>query len=382
MCPSKDNMRTIEEFPMPETFMQVRAFCGLAGHYRRFIKGFANIAHPLYDVLGKETKMGPMHLPLEACEVVQTLKEKILTSPLLAFPDFAKPFLLETDASKEGLGAVISQKQDDGRFHPVAFGSHSLTPAEKNYHSSKLEFLVLKWGTMEHFREYLAYALFVVKTDNNPLTYILTTLNLDATGHRWVGALASFEFELEYQKGSENGAANALSRVPIQHDHRTMKSLMEGAVMGTLSTCEAQASDVLRKEYEWLREEARLQATKLAPMHVVDWVESQDSDPMLATCKKWLRMRKEVLSPKRDTLLHELMGRHMEGEGCALFRVRNSLILDKDLLYLNTTPKGEAEGVAAFVVPTDQCRATLNSVHRNIGSCPGEILVANAGLGL
>ena len=190
---------------------------------------------------------------------------------------------------------------------------------------------------------------------------------MDATGHRWVGALASFEFELEYQKGSENEAANALSCVPIQHDHGTVKSLIEGAVMGTLSTCEAQASDALRKEYEWLREEARLEATKLAPMHVVDWVESQDSDPMLATCKKWLRTHKEVLSPKRDTLLHELMGRHMEGEGHALFRVRNSLILDKDLLYLNTTPKGEAEGVAAFVVPTDQCRVALNSVHRNAG---------------
>ena len=136
------------------------------------------------------------------------LKEKILTSPLLVFPDFAKPFLLEMDASKEGLGAILSQKQDDGRFHPVTFGSHYLTPAEKNYHSSKLEFLALKWGITEHFREYLAYALFIVKTDNNPLTYVLTTLNLDAMGHHCVGALASFEFKLEYQKGSENGAVS------------------------------------------------------------------------------------------------------------------------------------------------------------------------------
>ena len=159
--------------------------------------------------------MGPMQLPLEAHEAVRTLKEKILTSPLLAFPDFAKPFLLETDASKEGLGAISFQKQDDGRFHPVTFGSHSLTPTEKNYHSSKLEFLALKWGITEHFREYLAYSPFMVKTDNNPLTYILTTPNLDATGHRWVGALASFEFELEYQKGSENRVADTLSRVPI-----------------------------------------------------------------------------------------------------------------------------------------------------------------------
>ena len=174
-----------------------------------------NIVHPLYDVLGKETKTGPMQLPLEACKVVWMLKEKILTSPLLAFSDFARPFLLETDASKEGLGAVLSQKQDDGRFHPVVFGSRSLMPAERNYHSSKLEFLALKWGVTEHFREYLAYTLLMVKTDNNPLTYILTTLNLDAMGHRWVGALASFEFKLEYQKGSEIGAADALSCIPI-----------------------------------------------------------------------------------------------------------------------------------------------------------------------
>ena len=159
--------------------------------------------------------MGPVQLPPEACEVVQMFKEKILTSPLLAFLDFAKPFLLETDASKEGLGAILSQKQDDGRFHLVTFSSCSLTPAEKNYHSSKLEFLALKWGILEHFREYLAYTPFMVKMDNNPLTYILTTPNLDATSHRWVGALASFEFELEYQKGLENRAANTLSHIPI-----------------------------------------------------------------------------------------------------------------------------------------------------------------------
>ena len=183
-----------------------------------------NIACPLYDVLGKEMKMGPVQLLPEAHEAVRMLKEKIMTSPLLAFPDFAKPFLLETDASNEGLGAVLSQKQDDGRFHPVAFGSHSLTPTERNYHSSKLEFLALKWSITEHFREYFAYAPFMVKTDNNPLTYILTTPNLDTTDHRLVRVLASFEFELEYQKGLENGAADALSCILIRHDHRTVKS--------------------------------------------------------------------------------------------------------------------------------------------------------------
>ena len=147
---------------MPETYTQVCAFCGLAGHYQRFIKGFANIACLLYDMLGKEVKMGPVDLPPKAWEVVDILRRKVQSTPVLVFPDFDKPFLLKTDASKEGLGAVLFQKQGDGCYHPVAFGSCSLTSSEKNYHSSKLEFLALKWSIMEHFREYLGHSPFMV----------------------------------------------------------------------------------------------------------------------------------------------------------------------------------------------------------------------------
>ena len=160
ICLSEENVHTIVEFPMPETYTKVRAFCGLSGHYRCFIKNFAHLAHALYDLLGDEVKMGLVALMCEAKVVVWELKEKISSAPVLVFPDFDKPFLLETDASKEGLGAVLSQKQDDGCYHPVAFGSRTLTPSEQNYHSSKLEFLALKWSVAEHFKEYLAYAPF------------------------------------------------------------------------------------------------------------------------------------------------------------------------------------------------------------------------------
>ena len=102
-------------------------------------------------------------------------------------------------------------------------------------------------------------------------------------------------------------------------------------------------------------------------MHMVDWAKLQDSDPMLAACKKWLRTCREIPSPKRDTLLHELLGRNMEGEGHMLFRVQNGLILDKGLLYLNVTPKREVESVATFMVPTDQHRVALNGIHRDAG---------------
>ena len=209
--PSDENIRVILEFPLPETCTEVRAFCGLSGHYQCFIRSFTCLAHALYDLLGDEIKMGLVMLTPEAEEAVRVLKEKITTAPVLVFPDFNKPFFLETDASKQGLGAVLSQKQDDGHYHPIAFGSRTLTPSEQNYHSSKLEFLALKWSVTKHFKEYLDYAPFTVHTDNNPLTYVLRTPNLDATGHCWVGALTSYEFSLEYQKGSDNAAADALS---------------------------------------------------------------------------------------------------------------------------------------------------------------------------
>ena len=138
---------------------------------------------------------------------------KCLTAPVLAFTDFKKPFLLETDTSIEGLGVVLSQKQDNGRYHPVAYASCGLRRGELKYHSSKLEFLALKWAVTEQFREYLQYQPFLVCTDNNPLTYIMTTPNLDAVGQRWVAAMAGYNFEIEYVHGKDNKVPDALSRV-------------------------------------------------------------------------------------------------------------------------------------------------------------------------
>ena len=119
--PSQDNVQAMEEFPMPETYMQVHAFCGLMGHYRRFIKGFTNIAHPLYNVLGKEVKMDPVDLPLEAWEAVNILKRKVQTVPVLVFLDFDKPFLLKTNASKEGLGPCCHRS--NARHQNVCLGT-------------------------------------------------------------------------------------------------------------------------------------------------------------------------------------------------------------------------------------------------------------------
>ena len=151
---------------------------------------------------------------------------KCLTVPVLAFADFKKPFLLETDASIEGLGAVLSQKQDDGRYHPVAYTSCSLKGGELKYHSSKLEFSALNWAMTEQFREYLQYQPFLVRTDNNPLTYVMTMPNLDAVRHRWVVAMAGYNFEMEYIHGTDNKVADALSHVGGRLDEEAIKELL------------------------------------------------------------------------------------------------------------------------------------------------------------
>ena len=150
-----------------------------------------------------------------------------MTAPVLAFADLEKPFLLETDASALGLGAVLQQVQADGKLHPVAYASCALRKGEKNYHSSKLEFLALKWAVREQFREYLYYRPFTVRTDNNPLTYILTTPNLDTCGHRWVASLAQFNFKIEYLKGTDNKVADVLSHIETRLEDDTVKELLK-----------------------------------------------------------------------------------------------------------------------------------------------------------
>ena len=182
------------------------------------------------------------------------------------------------------------------------------------------------------------YLPFVVRTDNNPLTYVLMTPNLDATGHWWVGVLALFQFKLEYQKGANNGAADVLSWVPISHSRETIQSLLEGAIVKAANWSEAKASEELLEEHEHLSQEARVQVTKLEPMHIVDWGEVQEADAALAACCKWLHLRKDTLLPWQDTFLKECLRVKAETEqGKMFFHIHNSLILNKGLMYVSTT---------------------------------------------
>ena len=129
-------------------------------------------------------------------------------------PIIKKPFKLHTDASENELGAVLYQNQDDGTNHVIAYASQTLSKSENSYDAHKLEFLALKWSVTERFHEYLYGGHFEVYMDNNPLTYILTTVRLNVTGQTWVASLANYNFKIFYRSGKLNAEADVLSRIP------------------------------------------------------------------------------------------------------------------------------------------------------------------------
>ena len=128
---------------------------------------------------------------------------------MLAYADVKSPFILHTDASGDRLEAVFYQDQD-GQKRVIAYASRSLSKSERYYSVHKLEFLALKWAITDKFHECLYGAEFQVFTDNNPLTYVLTTVKLDATGHRWVAALSNYTFSILYEPGKANRDADGL----------------------------------------------------------------------------------------------------------------------------------------------------------------------------
>ena len=342
-------------------YTQVCKFLGTTGYFRHFIKGYTRIAKPLNDLLQGENsklKSQSLGLPLDALAAFQELKMKCLTVLVLAFMDFKKPFLLETDVLIGGLGAVLSQKQDDGRYHPVAYASWGLKGGKSRYHFSKLEFLALKWAVTDQFKEYLQYQPFLVQTDNNPLAYIMTTPNLDAVRHRWVAAMAGYNFEIEYIRGSDNKVADALSRVGECLDEDAVKELLDQGVIKELfnnAMCygiqRAEADNPgVTKEHERVEGEIIMQVRMLAETkNLADsqWVVAQWGDQAIWLVMDWLRRRKDDNRTLDQFIKHEVPdAKHR------IYATRQKdFVLWRNLLYLKVMPKRSNEDILVFLVP-------------------------------
>lgn len=209
--PVQDKITAVKEAPRPKTKKQLRSFLGLVGYYRRFIPNFAAIAAPLTD----RTKKGePTLIRWGDTEekAFNTLKQKLEKEPILHLPDLTTPFILRTDASDVGLGAILLQEEDGKKF-PIAYASRKLLPREQRYSIMERECLAVVWGTQK-FEPYLFGKHFQLETDHQPLTCIARSKVANARILRWALALQPYRFTIIAIKGSENVGADYLSRIP------------------------------------------------------------------------------------------------------------------------------------------------------------------------
>ena len=265
--PDPADTAALEKFRIPpKTIGELRTLLGFLGYYRSYVRDFSKKFQPIYQLLqtkhkteskpdkkpAQKNSKSPIEWTTEHQQVVDNTINYLKSPEFLIFPDYNVPFILNCDASEKGLGAVLYQKKE-GVDRVVSFGSKTLTDSEKNYHlhSGKLEFLSLKWAITEKFSDYLLYSPgFTVFTDNNPLTYVMSSAKLNATGLRWVAELSNYQFSIRYKPGKKNGDADGLSRFPmtLEEMEETCTERVELRDVSTVMAVKLHAAPVLCSE--------------------------------------------------------------------------------------------------------------------------------------
>ena len=208
--PDPAKLDGISKLAPPASVEDIRRVLGMIGFYRRFIPHFARIAAPLYKLLKKDVAFV---FGDEQLTAFNELRAELCRAPVLAYPDFARPFRVTTDASGTGLGAVLSQASDDGLHHPVSFISRTLNAAERNYSVSEQECLGVVWA-IRKFRPYVFATQFEVVTDHAALRWLRSIRDPRGRLGRWSLELQDCDFEVIHRPGSTNVVADALSRLP------------------------------------------------------------------------------------------------------------------------------------------------------------------------
>ena len=240
----------VMNWPVPVSKRDVQQFLGLTSYYRRFVQGYATIAKPLHQLTEKNT---PFRWTAAAQDAFESLRQKLATAPILAFPDCSKPFTLDTDASDFGMGAVLSQIQEDGTERVVAYASKTLSKPERRYCVTRRELLAVV-TFIEHFRPYLLGNHFTLRTDHNSLRWLQNFRHPEGQLARWLEKLQEYNFSIEHRPGRRHGNADALSRLPCTQCGRDGELSEETS--GDTAVCAAISTTHLG---QWSPEEIRTQ---------------------------------------------------------------------------------------------------------------------------
>lgn len=245
VAPDPDNTKALKNYPAPRTVKQVQEFLGLTSYYRRFIEDFSTKSKPLNQLI----KKGKRFEWTEECQIAfDTLRKCLLAGPILTHPDFTRPFMVYTDASAFGLGAILKQIDDNGHERTISYASRVLSQPEQNYSATERECLAVVFATQK-FRPYLYGTKFTIVTDHCALCWLRRVRNPNGRLARWGLILQDFDYDIVYKSGRKHLDADALSRNPVVDD---------ATETGTLPSLVLNEEDVAsirndQHQEEWIR---------------------------------------------------------------------------------------------------------------------------------
>jgi len=253
-----DKVAAMAEWPAPRDQKELLTFLGMTGYYRQFVKGYANIARPLHRLSGKGV---PWEWTGECQQAFLTLRDRLVSAPILCYPSGIGAYVLDTDASDASVGAVLSQEQADGREGVISYFSKALNGAERNYCTTRKELLAVV-RAVKHFRPYLYGRKFRIRTDHASLIWLLRQKEQEGQVARWIELLSEFDFEIAHRPGAKHGNADAMSRRPCGAECRQCLRIDKGlqvSVLSALAQEQAASPGAVGQVYHSLKDEAPLE---------------------------------------------------------------------------------------------------------------------------
>ena len=289
-----EKIQCVLDWPTPMSPKQIRQFLGLASYYRRFIHNFAQITAPLNRLLEK----GKRWQWTEQCSQAFTLlKTKLTSAPLLVYPNFEEAFIVDCDASDDGLGTVLSQNHQ-GAEHVVYYASRTLTKAERKYCATRKEMLALVWA-IDQFRPYLYGRPFIVRTDHHALQWLRSFKEPEGQVARWLEHLEEYEFTVQHGPGKKHGNADPLSRYPCHQ--------CSNQPVGVHATTDQRGSNVGGWALQWSKQEV---------------IQFQTDDPDIGQMKRWMKEGLPQTCPHNASKVLK-----------SLWSQKTNLVLVDDVLY-------------------------------------------------
>ena len=355
--PCPDKVEAIHNYPTPGSSKEVASFLGLAGYYRKFIKGFGEIARPLEAL----KKKGSFKWGEEEEQAFSKLKEMLVCDQVLAYPKFDRPFFVTTDASNVAIGGVISQLDDEGRERPISFASRALKGAELNYSTLEKEALGILWVVERHRYILLGYPIHI-KSDHRPLRDLFNKQGLNSRQSRWIERLLEFDIKgFEHVEGKLNKVADALSRHVCGVTTRAMRrrgnvtidegNSQRGNGNGELSPTEVASGDSGERATE-LNDDTEGGVMDGSPVSdasmSVGWNEEELQEEQLR--ESWINDIREYVMGKSSQFP-------------SMVKVpRGNFVLEEGILYLKTE-KRPGQWVFRVVLPTALHERALRLIH-------------------